>query len=159
MNIAVAAAAVICFFFFCKSCFVRPRRVRLHNADHPPTFDLLHEDRSRMQQLKRQDGVGLVLFCGGLILFIMGLSWGGTVSTRYPPELELVLTVFGSHIHGNPLMSSPQSSLGSSHSWHSFSGTHTDTEETRYCHCTCSRPVATLPWFSLPWSDPAYTTP
>ena len=30
-----------------------------------------------MQQLKRQDGIGFVLFTGGLILFIMGLSWGG----------------------------------------------------------------------------------
>lgn len=32
-----------------------------------------------MDQLKRQDGVGFVLFTGGLILFIMGLSWGQVV--------------------------------------------------------------------------------
>lgn len=48
-------------------------------ADHPPNFHQLHTDRTRMQQLKRQDGIGFVLFVGGLILFIMGLSWGGVV--------------------------------------------------------------------------------
>lgn len=47
--------------------------------DHPPTFHLLHSDRSKMEQLKRQDLIGFVLFAGGLLLFIMGLSWGGVV--------------------------------------------------------------------------------
>ncbi|KAK0812853.1 hypothetical protein LTR02_003130 [Friedmanniomyces endolithicus] len=61
INIAVSTMAVTCFFFFY----------------HPPTFQLLHEDRTKMQQLKRQDFIGLLLFTGGLILFIMGLSWGG----------------------------------------------------------------------------------
>lgn len=32
-----------------------------------------------MEQVKRQDFVGFVLFTGGLVLFIMGLSWGGVV--------------------------------------------------------------------------------
>ncbi|KAK1053699.1 hypothetical protein LTR33_014323 [Friedmanniomyces endolithicus] len=61
INIAVSTMAVTCFYFFY----------------HPPTFQLLHEDRTKMQQLKRQDFIGLLLFTGGLILFIMGLSWGG----------------------------------------------------------------------------------
>ncbi|KXL43763.1 hypothetical protein M433DRAFT_5374 [Acidomyces richmondensis BFW] len=63
INIAVAGMAVVLFYFFY----------------HPPDFHLLHQDRSKMEQFKRQDGIGFVLFTGGLILFIMGLSWGGTV--------------------------------------------------------------------------------
>lgn len=32
-----------------------------------------------MEQFRRMDFVGFVLFTGGLAVFIMGLSWGGTV--------------------------------------------------------------------------------
>lgn len=63
LNIIVAGLAVVMFYLFY----------------HPPNFDLLHENRSKMQQLKRQDFVGLTLFTGGLVLFIMGLNWGGSV--------------------------------------------------------------------------------
>ncbi|KAF2165625.1 hypothetical protein M409DRAFT_23917 [Zasmidium cellare ATCC 36951] len=63
INIIVAGMAVVLFFLFY----------------HPPTFHLLHSNRSRLEQLKRQDGVGFILFTGGLILFIMGLSWGQVV--------------------------------------------------------------------------------
>jgi MFS family permease len=61
LDIIVAGLAVVLFFFFY----------------HPPNFHLLHTNRSKMQQFKRQDFVGFVLFVGGLCLFIMGLSWGG----------------------------------------------------------------------------------
>ncbi|KAL4894250.1 fungal trichothecene efflux pump [Aspergillus ambiguus] len=63
LNIIVSALAVICFYFFY----------------HPPNFHMLHVNRSKMEQCKRQDFVGFILFTGGLILFIMGLSWGGVV--------------------------------------------------------------------------------
>jgi MFS family permease len=62
VNIGVAGAAVVTLYFFY----------------HPPTFEHLHVNRSKMEQVKRQDAVGLVLFTGGLILFIMGLNWGGS---------------------------------------------------------------------------------
>jgi MFS family permease len=45
---------------------------------HPPGFELLHRNRSKWEQLKRLDIIGLILFTSGLIVFIMGLSWGGT---------------------------------------------------------------------------------
>jgi MFS family permease len=61
INIIVAGLATVLLFFFY----------------HPPNFQLLHQNRSRMEQLKRLDIVGLLLFIGGLILFLMGLSWGG----------------------------------------------------------------------------------
>lgn len=63
LDIIVAGLAVLCFYFFY----------------HPPDFQLLHMDRSRKEQIKRQDFVGFVLFTGGLLIFIMGISWGGTV--------------------------------------------------------------------------------
>lgn len=63
LNIIVSCLAVVCFYFFY----------------HPPNFSLLHMNRSKMEQCKRQDGVGFVLFTGGLLIFIMGLSWGGVV--------------------------------------------------------------------------------
>lgn len=63
LDVIVSGLAVLLFFL----CY------------HPPNFHLLHINRSKMEQLKRQDFVGFVLFVGGLLLFIMGLSWGGSV--------------------------------------------------------------------------------
>lgn len=47
----------------------------------PPAFHLLHKRRSRWEQAKRMDFVGMVLFVAGLVLFLMGLGWGGQ---KYP---------------------------------------------------------------------------
>ncbi|KIW81115.1 hypothetical protein Z517_04138 [Fonsecaea pedrosoi CBS 271.37] len=44
---------------------------------YPPDFAHLHRVRSRWQEIKSIDYVGVVLFSGGLLLFLMGLSWGG----------------------------------------------------------------------------------
>lgn len=44
---------------------------------YPPTHAQLHEGRSMKQELKELDWVGIVLFCGGLTSFVLGLSWGG----------------------------------------------------------------------------------
>jgi MFS family permease len=60
LDIIVAGLAVILFYFFY----------------HPPTFQHLHKNRSRMEQVKRMDFVGLVLFSGGLATFLIGLAWG-----------------------------------------------------------------------------------
>ncbi|KAK4941425.1 hypothetical protein LTR10_018694 [Elasticomyces elasticus] len=62
LDVIVSGSAVILFFFFY----------------HPPTFELLHKNRSKREQFMRQDFVGFILFTGGLLLFIMGLSWGGS---------------------------------------------------------------------------------
>lgn len=45
---------------------------------HPPTFIMITR-KSRTQMLKDVDWAGFVTFTGGLLLFLMGLSWGGTV--------------------------------------------------------------------------------
>lgn len=46
---------------------------------HPPTFEMKHKRRSKMQVFKDFDFVGGVLFIAGLLLFVMGLSWGGAL--------------------------------------------------------------------------------
>jgi predicted MFS family arabinose efflux permease len=65
LDIIATGLSVLLFFFFY----------------HPPDFKLLHKNRSRMEQLKRTDFVGLFLFSGGLAVFLIGLSWG---SGTYP---------------------------------------------------------------------------
>ncbi|KAK0388942.1 hypothetical protein NLU13_2519 [Sarocladium strictum] len=58
--IDVGLAIVFLFFFY-----------------HPPTFELLHERKSKKQLLKELDYVGIFLWTAGLTLFLMGVSWGG----------------------------------------------------------------------------------
>lgn len=73
LNIIAAGIASILFFLFY----------------HPPTFHLLHRNRSKMEQIKRIDYVGLILFTGGLSVFLIGLSWG---SGSYPWSSAHVIT-------------------------------------------------------------------
>lgn len=99
INIIMAGLAVVTLFLFY----------------HPPTFDHLHVNRSKAQQVKRQDAVGFVLFTGGLILFIMGLNWGGglypwksghVIGTIVVGFVALVVFVlYDAYVHrGDPLL-------------------------------------------------------
>lgn len=45
---------------------------------YPPSFDMLHKRRTIVQQLKRVDFIGMILFAVGLVLLLMGLNWGGS---------------------------------------------------------------------------------
>jgi MFS family permease len=60
--LATNAAATCCWVFFY----------------HPPTF-VMKNKRTRIQMIKDFDYVGFILFTGGLIVFLLGLSWGGSV--------------------------------------------------------------------------------
>jgi MFS family permease len=60
--IAVGLAVVLLFFFY-----------------HPPTFELLHERKTKRQLLKELDYVGIFLWTAGLTIFLMGISWGGNM--------------------------------------------------------------------------------
>lgn len=42
---------------------------------HPPSFEMLHEHKSKRQQIKELDYPGIVLWTAGLVLFLMGISW------------------------------------------------------------------------------------
>ncbi|KAF4339409.1 trichothecene efflux pump [Fusarium beomiforme] len=58
---------------------------------HPPTFAQLHMGKTRMQQTKKLDWIGIPLFTTGCILFLVGLSWGGTT---YPwKSVEVLCTL------------------------------------------------------------------
>jgi hypothetical protein len=46
---------------------------------HPPTFNMKYKNRSKMQVFKDFDFIGCLLFTAGLLLFVMGLSWGGAL--------------------------------------------------------------------------------
>lgn len=61
-TIVVAVAVVLLFFFY-----------------HPPTFDLLHERKTKREVLKQLDYIGSFLWIAGLTLFLIGISVGGTV--------------------------------------------------------------------------------
>lgn len=45
---------------------------------HPPSFSQLHVGRTRLQQARELDWVGIFLFVVGCVLFLVGVSWGGS---------------------------------------------------------------------------------
>ena len=51
---------------------------------HPPSFRQLYGDgRTRMQEIKRVDWVGMLLLVAGLVLFLLGVSWGKSSFQSY----------------------------------------------------------------------------
>lgn len=64
---------------------------------HPPTYKQLHANgKSGMQQLKDTDFIGISLFISGCVLFLIGLSWGGTTYPWASPQTlcPLVIGIF-----------------------------------------------------------------
>lgn len=62
--IAIQLSSFLCWFFFY----------------HPPTFRMKHgQNASVLEYIKHFDYVGTALYTGGLLVFMMGLNWGGTV--------------------------------------------------------------------------------
>lgn len=61
LNIIVVGLTIILLFFFY----------------HPPTFNMLHERKSKWSQIKELDYIGTFLWISGLTLFLIGVSWGG----------------------------------------------------------------------------------
>lgn len=65
-DIIVIGVAIILLFF----CY------------HPPNFELLHEHKSKREQLKELDYPGMFLWTAGLVIFLMGISWVGLTPSR-----------------------------------------------------------------------------
>lgn len=65
LMIAVNGVAAALYFFFY----------------HPPTFHMKFNNRTVTQQLALFDYVGALLFVAGLLLFLLGLTSGGSVSS------------------------------------------------------------------------------
>ena len=56
---------------------------------HPPTYDQLHvHGKTKVQMFKEFDFVGIFLYVTGVVLFLIGLSWGGTT---YPWKSAAVI--------------------------------------------------------------------
>ncbi|CAO2654543.1 Nn.00g112760.m01.CDS01 [Neocucurbitaria sp. VM-36] len=56
---------------------------------HPPSYNQLHVGgKTKWQQFKELDFVGIFLFIAGTVLFLIGLSWGGTT---YPWKSAAVI--------------------------------------------------------------------
>ncbi|KAF4989331.1 hypothetical protein FGRMN_9173 [Fusarium graminum] len=64
-----------------------------HFLYHPPTFAQLHIGKTRMQQTKKLDWFGMLLFITGCVLFLVGLSWGGTTYPWKSAEVLCTLLV------------------------------------------------------------------
>lgn len=44
---------------------------------HPPTFEQLHHKYTKSELLKETDVVGSLLWMAGVLMFVLGISWGG----------------------------------------------------------------------------------
>lgn len=70
---ALNGASMVCWFIFY----------------HPPTFHDKHGAVGRMKLVKNFDYVGALLYAAGLVLFLLGLSWGGST---YPWNSAIVIS-------------------------------------------------------------------
>ncbi|ORY09230.1 fungal trichothecene efflux pump [Clohesyomyces aquaticus] len=77
LNIIVISVAIILLFF----CY------------QPPNFRMLHEHKSKMQQVKELDYLGMFLWTAGLVLFLMGISWGGGLYPWNSPHVIATIVV------------------------------------------------------------------
>jgi hypothetical protein len=57
--IALNAVSVLLFFLFYR----------------PPTFNMLHKERTKWTVVKQVDYIGLILVTGGLALVLVALQW------------------------------------------------------------------------------------
>ncbi|KAH8645362.1 fungal trichothecene efflux pump-domain-containing protein [Xylariales sp. PMI_506] len=60
---------------------------------HPPTFEMLHERKSKRKQIMELDFVGMGLWTSGLVLFLLGLSWGGGLYDWSSKEVIITLVL------------------------------------------------------------------
>ncbi|KAJ9638512.1 hypothetical protein H2204_004282 [Knufia peltigerae] len=61
---------------------------------HPPTFHM-KSNRNRGEVIRHFDWIGLALFSGGLITFLLGLSWGGSAYPWKSARVIATLVVGG----------------------------------------------------------------
>ena len=66
----------------------------------PPRFDQLHEGKTRWQAFRELDFGGIILFVSGFVIFIIGLSWGGTTYPWKSSQVIATLVVGGVLIIG-----------------------------------------------------------
>lgn len=66
-----------------QEVLTRPRRYLFY---HPPTFHMLHRKKFAKEILIHFDWIGLLLYTAGLLILLMGLSWGGGCTKSRPAQ-------------------------------------------------------------------------
>lgn len=81
LMIAIDGAAAIGFFFFY----------------FPPTFTMkqARHKHTKLQIIKDFDYVGLILFAGGFVVFLLGIQWGGLLYPWKSPHVIATLVIGG----------------------------------------------------------------
>ncbi|KAK3641236.1 hypothetical protein LTR56_011476 [Elasticomyces elasticus] len=67
---------------------------------HPPTFHMLHRKKLAKDILLHFDWIGLLLYTAGLLIFLMGLSWGGGLYPWSDPHVIGTLVSGGITLFG-----------------------------------------------------------
>lgn len=68
---------------------------------HPINQFIHEEGKSKLDQVKELDWVGLALFASGLTLFLLGIAFGGTI---FPWYVLLILGHYRSYLRGQGLL-------------------------------------------------------
>lgn len=118
---------------------------------HPPTYKQLHVGgKTTWQQFKELDFGGIVLFCGGTVVFLIGLSWGGQA---YPWKSAHVigtlvvggLTLVAFALYGTITVHDFPTGFANNEQRHLYS------KAKLLCQLACSRTSNSSPSLSSPW--------
>jgi MFS family permease len=61
---------------------------------YPPTYKQLHvQGKTKLEQLANLDYGGMFLFTSGMVLVLIGLSWGGTTYDWDSPQVLCALVI------------------------------------------------------------------
>ncbi|KAF7187758.1 Trichothecene efflux pump TRI12 [Pseudocercospora fuligena] len=67
---------------------------------HPPTFSMLHRKKIAKDLFIHFDWIGLLLYTGGMVIFIFGLNWGGVLYPWNSPQVIATCVVGGVTLFG-----------------------------------------------------------
>lgn len=84
---------------------------------HPPRYSQLHvHGETKWEMFKKLDFIGIFLFIAGCVIFLVGLSWGGTIhpwtsAATLCPLLLGIATIAGFVIYGRSYQILPQKAI------------------------------------------------
>ncbi|KAK4934571.1 hypothetical protein LTR10_024207 [Elasticomyces elasticus] len=61
----------------------------------PPTFEMKHRGQQKIEYAKKFDYLGLLLFVGGLVVFLIGIEWGGNLYSWSSARVICTIVVGG----------------------------------------------------------------
>jgi MFS family permease len=92
LMIVVDGLALICWALLYAQKLPSAIQVLKENSYYPPTFDEKYKHKKTKRQVIQDfDFIGLILLVGGLLIFLMGISWGGQL---YPwKSAHVIITI------------------------------------------------------------------